>query len=54
MAFIWADAFKHKFEIWVSYCRLLSKVTPNTLILSEDGIVFPSMEVDIGPGKLLD
>ena len=48
MAFIWVVALEHKFEIWVSYCRLLSKVTPNTLILSEDGIVFPSTEIDIG------
>ena len=47
MAFIWI-ALEHKFEIWVSYCRLLSKVTHNTLILSDDGIVFPSTEIDMG------
>ena len=48
MAFTGIDALEHKIEIWVSYCRLVSKVTPNTLILSEDGIVFPSTEMDIG------
>ena len=40
MAFIWIDALEHKFEIWASYCRLLSKITPNTLILSEDSVSF--------------
>ena len=25
MAFIWVDALEHKFEIWVLYCRFLSK-----------------------------
>ena len=50
MAFIWVDTLEHQFEIWVGllYCRLLSKVTSNTSILSEDGIVFPSTEIDIG------
>ena len=43
MAFIWIDALEHRFEICLLYFRLLSKVTPNTLILSEDGIVFPSI-----------
>ena len=42
MAFIWIDAYENKLEIWVLYFKPLSKVTPNTLILSEDGIVFPS------------
>ena len=46
--FIWIGALGHKIEIWVSYCRLLSKVTPGTIILSEVGLVFPSTEMDIG------
>ena len=35
MAYIWIDVLEHEIEIWVSYFRLLSKVTPNTLILSD-------------------
>ena len=48
MTFIWIGALEHKIEIWVTYCRLLSKVIPNTLILSDGGIAFPPVEMDIG------
>ena len=51
MAFIWIDALERKFEIWVLYCRLVSKVTPNTLTLSEDGIVFLDRDRSRRPTK---
>ena len=47
-AFICRDALVQIFEIWSLNFNLLSNVMPSTLILSQDGIVWPWTEIEDG------